>query len=416
MKKINNIALSVIILLVLCGPSFMVACDVAGVQLPSWATAEDAKWISGGIKETNVKQNFNIKGFASRVLQDSVEDEIGNRVPCKGAAMLGNAALQRGLISISNSLFSWECYPTFFGSNILYIPSCNAVTHAPKKKGGLDDLMRFGENLGSFASLHPDRRFVVCVVQGYQSPAVNPAYSLSSQVLLPVDQVKAISDGVGASANAFVSTVEYDTLYDYYTDFFKTDHHWNYRGAIKAFNDIARQLDLPAFVSPGEIAFPGYQYTGATARAGLMPLSEEVFDTSLDFSGLQVVSPKGERYSYGHSAFLDNDSAQKKYKFHDWYYDCVTNGSVIEGPGSRKALLISNSYGASILPYIAYNYESTTDLSIIHPNRRNPSDRLEGLLESGEYDDVIFVASPKDIADYEAACPDFFATPAKSSV
>ena len=68
---------------------------MGGVALPSWFTADDAAYLSGGVVEADPAAYASLEGFSSGEFQIAAEDAVGNCIPMKATALLANAALQR---------------------------------------------------------------------------------------------------------------------------------------------------------------------------------------------------------------------------------------------------------------------------------------------------------------------------------
>ena len=69
--KIRDVLFSALLCIFLCGPGALWAAqEKLHLDLPSWFTAEDAQYLSGGISKANVKQNLTVEGFESEQLQE----------------------------------------------------------------------------------------------------------------------------------------------------------------------------------------------------------------------------------------------------------------------------------------------------------------------------------------------------------
>ena len=102
----------------LCGPILLWGAQhIPSLQIPSWLSAEDASYLTGGTTETRLSECVSIDGFLSEEFQNETNNVIGNNIPAKASAILSIAALQRRGIEASNSLFGFECYPTYYGSS-----------------------------------------------------------------------------------------------------------------------------------------------------------------------------------------------------------------------------------------------------------------------------------------------------------
>ena len=415
-SRVRNAVLVVLVCLMMAGPALLGAAQGAGLPLPTWITTQEASYLSGGISESKVADHLSVEGFASKQLQGALEDAVGNNVPAKSAALLGNAALQRSAIQASNALFGWPIYPTYFGSERLVNAQANALTYLPTAATAERTklLESFAQGLSSAAERHPEQRFAMYLVQGYETPAVNPAYGLVPYAPLTAqDCAQAVEGALGqAPGNLVFLTRSYENATDYYQHFFRSDHHWNAAGAIAAYNQMAQALGLGEFTSPGKLDFGSYRYSGATARWGLSTLDEEVSDTAFDFSHLVVEAQNGSTRPFDHSAFEADTSVGKRYLFYDEYFSWTINdGDTLvntAGGNGKNALVVADSYIGALQHILANEYDRTTVTWGLGGWDQEGGNSLEELLATGDYDDVFFVASPMDFSTFAGRNPAYF--------
>lgn len=407
--RIRNIVFACVFALFLLGPGINVAAGLV-VDMPDWLTGKDSTQLSRS-PNAGVKAYFSVDGAASGELQKAIDYKIGENAPLRTTALLSNAALQRSAVECSNVLFGWDVYPTHFQSRRLVVASSGAVTYVPEEleEEWLDSLESFADDLSALAGRFPDKRIVVYLVQGYETPAVNPAYDMVSSPKTGEAAAAMLAEGFRGSDVVFC-TNSYDSLESYYSEYFKTDHHWNHVGIERAYNTIANELGLPQFADVGEHAIEGYEYTGATARFGLDFVTESVSDTNHDFSHLVVTLASGATSPYNHDAFYGRDDAGKKFSYYNSYYDFLPDTAMLSCSGKTgRALLFTDSYGAGILPYIAEQYGETQKLNQLRPSTTfTEDDRFADLLAADGCDDVYLIASPNDIVAFMEICPDYF--------
>lgn len=390
-------------LLLFCGQKMM------GFDFPSWLTAEDSSYLSGGTIEPDVRTTLNLDGFISEELQRNLEIEVGNYVPCKASAMLGNAALQRGAIAASDTLFNWDCYPTYFGSERLYIPSVDALTYMPLK--AQDDYKlgwhNFAEGVCSVAKRHPDVQFVVYVVNGYNYPALNPAYALTSGPSLPEDCLHEMKSSIENDTNVTVLTKEYDDLESYYADFFRSDHHWNIKGALYAMDQIIDTLGMESSSYGAPQRLEEQAFSGATARWGLDLVREDTIDITEKFDHLEISSDSGLLRGDDHSTYYGYFGMSKLCRFYDAYYDNLPLGEITGGRGDGTALLISNSYGAALQRPLADSCEMLVTSRELRSSVAI-EESLSRRIDRYGADSVVFVAHPDAFAGFNGKCSKFF--------
>lgn len=395
----RNAIFAMLFCLFLCGPFALFCLSSLHVPIPQNLTAEPAQYLSGGSKDADLPSKLSFDCFRSRSLQDALEENVSRHIPAKATAIIINAAAQRTAIEASNAVFGFSCYPTHFGSERIAYPEENAVTYLPMSLNGsiIQSWKEFAHYVTETAKRHPEKRFVIYVVEGYTEPAFNPAYDLMSRPMKPEYCYTAMQEETSSTENVLVLTRSYSNSNDYFDDFFRTDHHWNINGALVAHAQIAEALGLEQFNTGTDRPISGYLYTGATARSGLDMLQERVFDCSEDFSSLTALYPDGETKSGSdHTSFWDYPALGKPYMFYDAYYNNMGACTIEGGIGEKSGLLISNSYGGALQRPLAMSYKRLSVNGQLHPNS-TLDQTLEEQIEASNADDIIFVANPSNL-------------------
>lgn len=370
----RNLIFSVLGCLLLVGPSALFcAQNVVKADLPSNVTAEDASYLTGGIVEVDVRASASIAGFASGEFQSAMEDEVGNYIPFKADALLGNAALQRLAIGSSNRLFSWPCYPTYFGSTKLYSPEHNALFEMPmlnesrimQRRALEDDLESFGKGLALVASQFPEKRFIVIMADRSSTSSVNPANPLVTETMMTSECVQVLYDEVAGVENVSVDAREYDDIAEYLGRYYPTDHHWNGYGAIDAFYETqGRDFEESGALGDGKqgsVSFAPLVFNGTLSRRGLLCLNRSVTEPEFDTSDLEVDEAAAQYFSALLSedgpALVNQQGLRAEYNFYSLWYGgdraCEIHNEAIE---TGSALLISDSYGDAFRWILAERY------------------------------------------------------------
>lgn len=170
--KIRNGIITVAMIAVLLGPTGAFVAQKLQIELPSWATAADADLLRGNNAK---RQALNIdRIFADlkdKTFQTTLETTIAEHTPFQAIALLDNAAIQRSFIVLSNALFDWECYPTFYGSNMVYAPRPDALFAMPLAIGdyGEDAAIAYANGLQTLANANPQIEFNVFVANKFEN-------------------------------------------------------------------------------------------------------------------------------------------------------------------------------------------------------------------------------------------------------
>lgn len=409
MTKVRNIILICLAAVVVCAALVTRLLASAGVSFPE-VTGIGQGWRALEGRAVADEPQLSLDSFASGDFQSAVDSYASDSLPFHDQAMLLNAQLQEVGISQAAGLFGFDVYPTYFGSSRLYIASQDAVTYQPFTHTEYHDqkLAEYAQGIAKEAAAYPEKRFVVYVVQGFSEPAQDPAYSLVSNPFLPQEGVDALKSVLADCPNVTVLTDSYDSLDGYYEDFFRSDHHWNIKGALRAYNTIADELGLQA-VDTGSLTLrqvcEGYNFMGATSRWGRRVVYDEALDADVDYSGVTYTDEDGVAHDGNdHSGFSDLEAGEKVYSFYDKYYDDIPEG-LIQGTGTGSALLISNSYGGALIRQLATQFETLFRSKAM---RAGHEETFSELLEESDADTVIFVANASDYMTAAAELPDFF--------
>ncbi len=408
--KARNIILICLAALVVCSAIVTRLLVAVGVSFPE-VTGIGQSWRALEGRQTSAAPEISLDAFASGDFQSATESYASDSLPFHDQAMLLNAQLQEVGISQAAALFGYDVYPTYFGSNRLYVAPQDAVTYLPFTHTEYHDqkLAEYAQGIAKQAKAHPEKRFVVYVVQGFSEPAQDPAYSLVSNPFLPQEGVEALKSALADCSNVSVLTDSYDSLDSYYEDFFRSDHHWNIKGALRAYNTIADELGLQE-VDTSSLTLrqvcAGYTFMGATSRWGRHVVRDEALDAGIDYSAVTYSNKDGQvRDGNDHTSFTDLDEGEKTYSFYDEYYDNIPDGTLVHGTGTGSALLISNSYGGALARQLATQFETLYKSVAM---RAGHDETFSELLEKSDADTVIFVANASDYMTAAAELPDFF--------
>lgn len=179
-----SLGIVILFCLVFMGPfALFVTVDLMKVELPTYMTAEESTYLAGGITDVNMRATANISACLDGMFQEAFEEEIGNYIPFKAMALFGNSLRQRIGIEASNCFFDWTCYPTFYGSRYVYIPSQDALTWMASKDEQFDHagFDHFFEKAMKAAHDNPSMDFIVYMTDPNNdlSP-LNPSYEYVS--------------------------------------------------------------------------------------------------------------------------------------------------------------------------------------------------------------------------------------------
>lgn len=418
--RIRNALFAIFFCVFLLGPATLwIGQDKLQLDIPSWLTADDAKYLSGGISRTDVKSNLNSVGFTSGKLQDAFEKKIGNYIPMKTSAILGDALLQRKAIECSNYLFSWNCYPTYFGSDVLYDSRSQSLCPSPSMKSAesvdkaLSNIESFGKELSMFASQNPDIEICIAIPTYAPNSSLNPAWDLVSQKWNQKDAIDIWNKQMANSENVHIAYQDIYDYSDYLKYYYRCDSHWNGYGALETCKYVEKFLDLPFCLEPDTKmdSLNRYLYFGQLGRRGKVLLNEQarLDEPMFEVNNLDVSESLSDAHILASGGLNPQESTYAMFNFYQWFYGADTS-SVIknkQNPNDEVSLIICDSYGDAFRWVFAPSCKETHSIYDLHRLSENHSN-LATHLQDTHATKLVFCACPENYSTFIERYPDYF--------
>ncbi len=160
---------------------------------------------------------------------------------------------------------------------------------------------------------------------------------------------------------------EINNFSEFEENFFRTDHHWNYKGSYKAYLELLDLLDCksePLKPTEEKLIFSTYQGSKA-ASAGTDLFREDFYGYAFDFPKL-TITEKGKKVdNYGTQEKCLNAEKVEWVSYGGYYGD--DSGEIIFDSGRdelENILLIGESYDNAILKLIASHYNKTFSIDL----------------------------------------------------
>lgn len=408
--KVRSMLFPIFAALMLTGPAALFCAQrIAHIELPGWLTAEDAVYLSGGRTEVNVRAEATLDGFREGAFQEALETEIGNYIPAKASALLANAALQRCAIAVSNSLFGWEWYPTFYGSNIVSDREDDLlITLIGKKTASrAEGLERTAELYSEIARAHPEIAFYI----GMPSSSTHSmlANSLRSD---PIDRAF-VDEHFFSKLDPCIVTADLliDDIGEYRELYFKTDHHWQMDGGYRAYALIADEMGFADdILAKGEPLAFEIDFYGSQARRGLDTWTgpDELRDYRFDLPEFKVYSgfdriEQSDPLDFVCSLEKYADGAQHTMPFENHYAQYFHNDvaffemSTVDSAERGGALLVAgDSFTNDMERLFLHNFSKVYSYNLKSGNKETLSSVIERIDDA---DSVLILQSFGNLAE-----------------
>lgn len=340
---------------------------------------------------------ISIASIFDESFQASFNQYLSDSVLGKEHILLANAAIQRGAIEQSASIFGFEIYPSFYSSETLLDKTTGALMPMPIKQNSeyAPLFSQAAELLNAFAERHEDKKVFFYPVHRQEFSRFNSAYSLVSSVIdeeyMNEKMLSKLDGRVFPIDSCSASAEEYESI------FYRTDHHWRTLGAYEAYEKTIRALmpqDQPVKLT-GQIVWDSIPFFGSKSRTGLVdsippdfitdvsyPESNIEVEIGEDNGGLELVrhsSRYGEGVSYG-GRFANRYGEY----FHSDYSIVILRNEDVAS--SKRLAIVGDSYTSCIERLFAEHY---SEVYVIDP--RHIEGSLDEMLRKYPVDDVLFM-------------------------
>lgn len=337
------------------------------------------------------KPELSAETVSSGTFQDDMEQMVADSVPKRKGVLVTNAALQRRLIEIANAPFGFEVYPTFYGSETAWDPSLRATMQIPQtKESTREEDLRGIRAAASVMDGHPEINWAFYLPERSNISTVSPALALTRGSADYPYFENLLAESLPSSCN--VISDEYASAEEYYRCYFRTDHHWQAEGGMRAYRKICDAFGkTPADCGDLFTAYEGAFY-GSNDRNGLVTAAHDtVDDIAYDTSNLFIwidgepadASSLDEMYSgkeFRKSSRYANVYAE--YFHGDYGLITIVNPDAPNG----TLLVIGDSYTNCMERLLAANYRT---VYVIDP--RHYEGDLSSFMDKHTVDDGLFL-------------------------
>ena len=328
--------------------------------------------------------------------QSDFEQYVADSIPLRDRALLLNADVQRSQIAFANRVFGFSCYPTFYGSDYVYVPEYDAMVQTlgaftPSRQQAMEQAV---SSIDALAEANGDVSFYLLALDRANASDANPTAGYVSN---PMTYSILDEHLYGRFCPAItVTRFAYHDEDELFGSLYRTDHHWHTSTAYDCYVDqVARMIPgaVPAEVIE-RVTYDNIAFMGSCSRSGLCePNTPDVIDDCvIDMSGYTVVRD-GTEYDAGvlaHRAeYLDesinNDPFTNRYAeyFHgDWGLWRIDNPGAQTG---RSLLIVRDSFAGCMERFFAANYAHVYVVDF----RNTDATAAQLLAENEDIDDVL---------------------------
>lgn len=188
---------------------------------------------------------------------------------------------------------------------------------------------------------------------------------------------------------------EVNSFDDFKENFYKTDHHWNYKGSYKSYEQLVKILtnDKPLEYKNEECLNSNFSGSKASFSGARYFYKEEFCSYVFDFPEYEIYI-NGKKGTYGNEDWhLNNKNESVSYGS---YYGDDVGEVIIDNHNAKKEniLIVGESYDNALLKLLAYHFNKTYSIDLRNYKDENGKDfNYTDYLKEKDIDKVLLIGS-----------------------
>jgi hypothetical protein len=306
--------------------------------------------------------------FIDRSFQTKFEVATADQFPARITAIQIAKGLERGMIRLAYLFLSDPAIPADTQSNLYVMRDSSRLIYGvklftPAVKAMIDTRV---QNYTELIQLYPKQKFYVFYFQRLFDSPYHPLINYFNNV----DSGQSFQYFKDNKPQKLIlGDLLFSGIDDHINYFFNTDHHWNIRGACRAYLEIYKMLAIgypaisPAMKCDEFITVPDVMFLGSLARETLYPIQPEKFEIS-DVSlppYRKIIDRNVTYYTAGPQQLIKNLSHNPYTGLYVKFYGLHVplKEYIFDNRSQRNAMIIGDSFVNSIEPYLASHYNHT---------------------------------------------------------
>ena len=334
----------------------------------------------------NKYKHFTFNDFLEGTYQDHLEDTIMDQLILSGTVK----KTMQPLLSIHNNLLNYQklCQNKYL--------KIGKIENGKIYNFNCDDYIIYGnktpkelnERLQLFTKAYSHLNEIIDVYYYYVPSSENFNFEENSKVVNVIDYLNN-----NMKKPYHIDELKYNNYEEYKNYFYKTDHHWNYKGSYQGYKDIYKLLNVSdKMLEPTEEKTYNVNFFGSFSRYSRFYNFKEklsVYKYKIPYSFTTRINGVVRPYDYPNE--YDNGTFKKTRAFNHYarYYGGDYSEVIydFDNPKKDNLLIISNSFSNAVNKLIASHFNKTFVVDLRHYENFN----IENYLRIKKVDKVLIL-------------------------
>lgn len=344
-------------------------------------------------KEVNMYENrmaykigkLTLESYNNKEFQDSIENTLTDQIPL--AVTLKekyNYYMTSYVYNLSKKIVGNKCNNRY----IMYTKSLRLFD--------CDEYMTYENNMYADAPDIVDERIndVNMVIKNSKIPVyvyfIESDSTYNFETNTKSDIFQKLKDNINTDK---VYEFKVNSFDDYKEYFYKTDHHWNYKGAYKAYSDLVDILKLKNKIEYTSISCNSQNLSGSKAKTmGAYEIITEPFcGYNFELNNYKTYINGKEEEFYGEKNIEDVELVSYANYYGSDYAEVIIDNNK---PKKENILLVGESYDNAIINLLATHYNKLFSIDLRHyENEFGKKFNYKEYIKENDIDKILLIGS-----------------------
>jgi hypothetical protein len=334
--------------------------------------------------------------YTSASFVNKFETAASDQFPLRLQIIQFSKGLERGIIKLAYGFLPDKIIPADMTRDIYFDSNRNQLIYVPSlfNETTQDFIDERIENYEDLIQAHPDKNFYLYyheILENSKYHPLNPYFSEADKNQSFEYFENSLPDGL------VLEKFMLNGMEDHLKYYYRTDHHWNIYGVLRAYEDMYHMLannypDMSPILEIEDIVeFPEIEFLGSLSRETLFPIDgDEFWVEVVDFPAFEIIKSGQKLSEHPRWAYFEDSYSTIPYTNHfNEFYGKVTD--LIEytftNGSDRNLLIIGSSFRNALDPLLGSHYHKTYCIDL----RYYTEFSLSEFLEEHSVDDILIL-------------------------